>query len=220
MARKRKNSDTGEGVVEGRDIIPQDYLPASPRRNPTHSLKVWNGSRFATFAWTKAFAAKKAVDFLIGEDEYKWLDNRTIITDSGIKIKSDELEDIMEHEFSKSEQEWDFAPHDQDGFALRAMRKSDEDLVTERKERNVRTAYVGDERPKASRKEKGSSKPRASRDGLVTIQAICEELGIDPRDARRVLRGSKTFQKGESGWAWPEGQADEVRKFLGKQKWK
>lgn len=218
MGRRRKESDTGEGVAEGRDIIPQDYMPSSPKKNPTHGIKVWNGNRFSSFAWTKAFPAKKAVDFLIGEDEFKWLDNRTIITDGGIKIKSDELEDIMEYEFSKREQEWDF-PDDQDGFTLKAMRKSDDELIAERKEKNIRTAYVGDERPKL-RAPKSERKPRASRDGLVTIQVICEELGIDPRDARRVLRGSKTFQKGDAGWAWPEGQADEVRKFLGKQKWR
>lgn len=51
----------------------------------------------------------------------------------------------------------------------------------------------------------------------VTIQAICEELGVEGRVARRKLRGSDIAKPGDS-WTWEAGHADiqKVRELLKK----
>lgn len=50
----------------------------------------------------------------------------------------------------------------------------------------------------------------------MTLAELCEQIGMDPKDARGLLRKGP-FQKGASGWAWSEGEAREVGKWLEKK---
>lgn len=60
---------------------------------------------------------------------------------------------------------------------------------------------------KKSTKVKGESKPRTPVEGMVTLAAICEELGVESRIARRKLRGSD-IEKPAGSWAWEEGSKE------------
>lgn len=62
-----------------------------------------------------------------------------------------------------------------------------------------------------------SAKPKATGE-TVSIQDICEELGVEGRVARRKLRGSDIVKPSESGWNWEAGHADiaKVKELLKK----
>lgn len=72
------------------------------------------------------------------------------------------------------------------------------------------------ERTKKPSKTPSETKP-AKTGNQVTIQAICEELGVEGRVARRKLRGSDITKPGDS-WTWEAGHADiqKVRELLKK----
>ena len=49
---------------------------------------------------------------------------------------------------------------------------------------------------------------------IVTLKMICDELKIEPRDARAKLRANADLMKEHkprSGWQWVRGSADEKR---------
>lgn len=217
MARKRRRSNQQERVLEeGAEVVGSEWCTSSPRRPATHVIRVDHDERLLIWNTCAAWAAKKAVDIIIGEETFRWLDHKTIITENGIKIKSDQLEELMELEMPKRVEEWDFPENEKMHF-LR-IRKTRAQIKQDHEEQEPRRADTAS--PPTPRVKRTASVPRASRDGLVTIQAICEEIGVDPKDARGVLRKSKDFQKGPAGWAWSEGEADKVRKFLNAQEWK
>jgi hypothetical protein len=186
VARRRKELARSEGVVEERAIRSEEWAPASPTRPPTHSIRFDNGpDRLLVVSYCATWAAKKAVDTVIGEEEFKWINNRVIEVENGVRIKSDQLEEIMEYEMPARYEEWDFPPHE-----------------------------TNKPLPPRIKKERGAT--REMRKGLVTVQQICEELGIDPREARGFFRKRK-LEKPAVGWAFDEGRANEIRKMLEKE---
>lgn len=88
--------------------------------------------------------------------------------------------------------------------------------------KNVRPAPVEPAEPKKPRKivkkpaQKTAEKKTAVRDGMTTIQDLCEELNVEPRIARRKLRASDILKPSDSGWMWKAGHADikKVRELL------
>jgi len=67
------------------------------------------------------------------------------------------------------------------------------------------------EKPKTNPRKKSEKKVESS--GLTTLKDICEELGVNPTKARRVLR--KTIGKPESGkWEFDETNAEKVKSLL------
>jgi hypothetical protein len=207
VGRKRSRPDEEERVGK---VRLEDWLPSSPRRNPTHVLRVDFEGRLLIVNYCGVFAAKKAFDHIVSEEEYKWLDSKTIQTESGLKVRSDQLEEIVEYDFSKEQQEWDFPEEERRKFY--AIRSRPEDREQARKERNERLGVDQDDKPERTKKERT---PRASREGLVTVQMIAEEFGIEPREARGILRKAKV-EKPSAGWAGNETWADNIRKIIEK----
>lgn len=66
-----------------------------------------------------------------------------------------------------------------------------------------------------TRRANGQPRKQPSTGDTVTIQEICEELGVEGRIARRKLRGSDIAKPGDS-WTWSTGHADieKVRALL------
>lgn len=48
--------------------------------------------------------------------------------------------------------------------------------------------------------------------GVVSLAALCRELGIDQKDARRVLR--RKYNKPTGGWSFSREEADRIRELL------
>lgn len=55
--------------------------------------------------------------------------------------------------------------------------------------------------------------PRPSKDGLVTIATIAQDIDLDPREARAALRSLK-ISKPDAGWAWPSDEAEKIKEQL------
>jgi len=64
-----------------------------------------------------------------------------------------------------------------------------------------------DKSEKPATKKRMVEKARKSGDNVVSIQDICQELGVEGRVARRKLRGSDIAKPGDS-WIWETGHAD------------
>ncbi len=52
---------------------------------------------------------------------------------------------------------------------------------------------------------------------VVTLKALCQELKIGPREARKALREAKIKRLAET-WEWPKGSEKEARAVLEKLK--
>jgi len=209
MARRRAVTERDQAVVKG--IRTQDWMPSSPTRNPTHALYIrWQGRLFAT-SYCACFAAKKAFDLAVDGDEYKWIDHRTVQTSRGVTISSDELEEIVEYDYSKEEQEWDFPDNDRRSVLVVVRPQTKE----EREARNQRLGVNDDSEPR-ERPAKKERVPRASKEGLTTIQQIAQELKAEAGDCRAVLR-KKKIDKPDVGWAWEPAKAAEIRAMLQKE---
>jgi hypothetical protein len=77
-------------------------------------------------------------------------------------------------------------------------KKSDDDEPTEKK----------------SKDESSAEKKKSTTGDGYTIQALCAEIGMDPTDARKILRSEKV-QKPGGRWEWPNaGAAADVKKLL------
>lgn len=169
--------------------------------------------------------------------------NRLHIND-WILISSDEdseedLEDIMGDDLTKEEQKWKL-PHPYDQYAsfiarynhgihpqinikTRDDKTNPEDYDDGKKnygdnrraprpEKEVEEAARRKE--KKNREDKPKSKP--SLDGLTTIAAIASSLKIEPGEARKILRASKTPKPSSGNWAWPKSEVEAITKILKK----
>lgn len=76
----------------------------------------------------------------------------------------------------------------------------------------------GPRKQAASKPAKASSKPstgKPSGGGGYSLATLCEELKMDPSEARKILRGKK-IEKPGGKWEWPNAEAAlSVRKALG-----
>lgn len=170
----------------------------------------WNSLNI--HVWGAPFAAKKYIELVLGNDEWCFEllpdgteDKDALVSSSGIRIETNStcypgaLWDVMHHEYSLAEMGWDLPmPYPKLAAQWRHRRQWD------------------DLRGAVQTRRRGGV-PRASRNGLVTIQAIAEEMGMTPRDARGILRKAK-LPKPPCGWAWKEEDAAPIRELMEKNK--
>jgi hypothetical protein len=217
VARSKRRTVGSEEVAEGRRKL-DAWATANPRRPASHVVRaehVDHPNKLVILTFAIVWAAKKCVDQLLEGEEYRWLDKHTIMTPSGKKIKSEQLEEIIEYDYSKEEQEWDFPPSDTK-LAIQlflAKPKTQEERAAEIKERNERLGLTGTSVEVKAPRVKKEKVPRASREGLTSVADICEEIGMDPPDARAILR-KKKIEKPAQGWVGDENWAREIRKVL------
>jgi hypothetical protein len=184
---------------ESRDGKLEEPFPSSPTRKPRYSLKVvnaetgktWYLNTYALYAMVKIFdALTDGLDIEVDKD-------CAICGD--YELTSPELKEIMGYVMTKEEEAWEL-PQPYKGNVERFLGKVApvvEKPAAEKPERVVRTKTV-----KSRDKE-----------GLVTIQQVCEELGIEPRIARGIMRKLKV-EKPEGGWAWPADQVEAIKEKL------
>jgi hypothetical protein len=200
--------------------LTQSAFPSAPHRNAKFSvsLKWEDKDTFAIFNFYGAFAAKKMLEYMIGEDEYTWLNQITIKTDRGIIIASDHIEDLIEYEYKGKEEQWEPPePYPSRWRAFREGTSPPESVVANVPEpKPEKSSAMPHKSPVAAKsKQSRSSAPSTPRNrpGVVTIGELAAELGIKPPDARAALRSAK-LTKPAGGWAWPQGELDAIRKIL------
>jgi len=169
----------------------------------------WEWNSIHIFIWGDLFAARKFVEAVLRDDEWLWdlnedgtessdrlVSSSGIVVETNLTAKPGMLRRVMEHEYTLAEEGWDL-PHPYDAQAAKWRMRRVWNKVEPQEQRRARGV------------------PRASRNGLVTIQAIAEELGITPRDARGVLRKAKAT-KPPCGWAWKDEEANTIREMMRK----
>lgn len=201
--------------LEKTKMLPKPF-PSSPAIKPQHVLKITKTDDPNVLLVLGFAAAYSAVAF-IGEccnhkmGKLKWKDKDTVILPGDLLMSSDTIEDLFEYELSKEENDFElpepYSTHAKNILEGKPFTTSQPN--TERAERPKRESRE----PSAPREPRT---PKPSRDGLVTLATICEEIGIEPRDARMILR-KKFANKPDAGWAWPDNVANDIRKLLSKK---
>jgi hypothetical protein len=234
MGRRRQAAERNPSKAEGRDIF-----PSSPTKPPKHTLYITNQEEgfLYTPAFRATFAAKKAVDYILGKNErWEWQSKDRIRAfdeeDGWCDIRCSELEEIVDYDWLEDEEGWELPPpypHDLD----RALRIKYDPRVSEQSQRDRgagrrHSAEVDDA---SEDKDEGAEghQPRKRRDGgedgggadarkrqsagsNVSLADIAGELGIDPRKARAMLRGK--VDKPTGGWSWPKDEVETIKKLL------
>jgi len=110
-------------------------------------------------------------------------------------------------------------PYDPDNFEKALWVYARSTLSKSEDAKRELAAWIGGEVPtpprrKLKRKEAPKKEPRPSAaTGGLSLGDICQELGIEPSEARKALR--KQFQKPGSSWAWATREdAEPVINFL------
>ena len=183
-------------IVNSKLGLPEPF-PSSPLRPPQFGL--WANKYYFTFC--QPYAIHKFATTLLEDRDYKWLDEQTILTDDGIKLKGN-LELALEYEPKGKEAEWEIpSPYREQIARIRG------ELPQEPKEEKPKKEKPKKEKPK---KEK---KTRPAPDGLVTIAQLAEELRKKPAELRKRLRASKE-EKPSHGWAWSPEEIKRIKKLL------
>lgn len=95
------------------------------------------------------------------------------------------------------------------------MSDDDPAELTQRKaaKRQARKNRQADKSKPTRRGRKEATPPTASGQDTFTLEALCEELGIEPGQARSRLRRAKAEKPG-ARWVWPENLRDSITKLI------
>jgi hypothetical protein len=189
-----------------RGINGDDPIPSSPSRPPIANiwLKFGEGlDRMQIHGFCTRWATYEALLIAINDREYKLVDK-----DMGWYETEDELlrfrlmgdvEDLLEEQPRR-----DWVPPEpmlsqlrQAAGLVKTPDTPHKPLDNEVRERN---------------RTRTKTRAPVSRDGLVSIGDICDELGMNPRDARKILRNK--VEKPDAGWAWTPKEAEAIKKIL------
>lgn len=191
-----------------------DY--SKKRNNPFGFYVSWQKNNRACFhSFATLYAAKHYLDIIIDGDSITWdtfgptpntKDQPMIRTERGITIRGTGIEEAMEHEFTKEERDFVF-PEPEHSTYHQFPHLEHQDLTQESRPEPQRDEEGNIVRPK--REPKPTPAPRPSKEGLVTVQVIAEELGIDAKLARQALR-TADVPKPDVGWAWPEAEVADI----------
>lgn len=204
MARRSTKRSTAARVVRGSD---ETAYPSSPARPPTINLWIKFGEDFGHLqihTFCARWAALKSLQVALKDREYGEPDDMGWYeTDDGemrFKLTGD-VQDLLDEQL---ETDWmPPQPHLND-----LLRAGGEQTIKHD------TSGGDEEKPNRVRKVRKPGVPPPSREGLVTLAEICEELKIEPRDARKTLRNK--VEKPDAGWAWPADEAAKVKAILKK----
>lgn len=184
--------------------------PSSPKHPPRFNVTI-SGSPHMPFLATGVrtmYAAKYLVSIIIDDREWRWKDEKTIVCDDGITIRSDHLEEIVEYKMTATERKWlPNSPTFEEWHSI-ASGKAPQERARKPK------ATTSDE-PTPKKTKPVSTGPKPSKDGLITVGEIAQQLGLDPKQCRIALRKSK-IEKPAAGWAWPPAEVDAVKATIKK----
>lgn len=179
---------------------------SSPTRPPRYVLKCYNhetGKLYLVNSYA-LYAARKIFDAVVGAKNWTRTGNKVECHD--IDIVSDEMEKIATYEYKPQEKAWDLPlpyPHDINQF-LHGPR------VTRERDDEGKAAPLPPPVPKEAKK-------KIDRSNKITVQEICDELKMLPRDARAILRKAKV-EKPLGGWIGDSKWAADIKTILIKGK--
>ena len=177
----------------------QNHMPSSPTRLPVAVL-YFNGLTRLVSNWATLYAAKRQLLDAIDGHSYKQIDPNTIVTDDDVSIRSEQMNDLLEYEFTKEEAAWQLP--DRDAALLFRLRNAPRSRAD--------TPQTAENAP-AGITPRRNPAPRP--DGLIALADICADLGVDPREARALLR--KQMSKPTHGsWSFAPEEVESVKAKL------
>jgi hypothetical protein len=214
MARRKRDDDQSSVMVKKGRTLPEPF-PSCPTRNPTHCIYAKfpadapNGeARTIAVPFSALYAAHRFVELLLRSESYEWqpankalgyTDPDTIITEGNLSIRCHGLKEVLEHELSEAEREWEMP----EALARQT-------LLVRRPFQTEETTNEDGEPVVRVKREPKEAKPKVDRTGLTTVGEIAQQMGIEPRDARTALRKQK-IEKPETGWAWDPDQVEAIK---------
>lgn len=176
-------------------------------------------SNYGFYCWRKdggfcfhnfhaAYAARWFFDFVVDGHDYEWIDDNTIETEHGFKIRGerDTLEKVIEYKRKGEELEWEPGPGHKQYYETFAGRRDRIAIPEKPAEKPKRERKPVDEEVKVARR-----KAKVKSGDYVTISEICDGFGRPARDCRAALRAMKV-EKPAHGWSWPKSEAEVIRK--------
>lgn len=162
--------------------------------------------RMITAHFAEQWEARRFLEVLWNADPWQWEEKRMtsdpqLITHGGIRVRAVGLDQIVAYDYSDT---------------TRNLLLSDENL---RRARQVMTALPDPdevreaiESARAERRVR-LERPKVDREGKVTISDIAEELDMEPREARAILRSLK-IEKPLGGWLFDPAEVEIIKQHL------
>jgi hypothetical protein len=198
--------------------------PASPSRPPSCSIKFECEGRMMLSTWTTLGAARAQLTYL-GVDPRGTPtsdvvpravprlkrpqtpihdDPNVVMTPNGVKITSPQLAAIL----ASKDDDWPLPPIEQHKLdQLRGVAATPTRPLTRREQRAARLAAPHDT------PDTPPSTPHNATDDRISLQHICDELGVHPRQARAALRAAH-YPKPSTGWTFAADELDRVKSII------
>ena len=186
--------------------LPPAFPQALSTIHSNYGFYVKRGKRSSFFNFHSTYAAKKFLDYVIADLPFVWITTGRIEVDDTIVIREEmagQLENAIEHEYTPNEARWEI-PEPMRSYYAGAIGRA---LPVESAPAPVSPPVRERPKPTAPRPAKNTTGT------LVTIADIAQELSIDAREARALLRKAKVDKPGSS-WAWDAADAAAIKKKL------
>lgn len=195
--------------------VPNQYL--APVEKKTFVLRISRKGELKSIITLMAeFIAAKFVVACIGGGKFKWKDKTTIeLWESGFELSCDDLEGLVKFKSNKWQKEWElprahreWAHEISTGLRI-GLRQLPDAVVTHVK---VKEGHAT-ERRVSGKGPNPQQRPRVPPEsGMIPLAKICDELGVEGRIARGILR--KKMTKSASGWNFKPEEVETVKKLL------
>lgn len=204
MARTRPDTEHHSSVLE-------EPYPAPPTRKPKWGFTVRFEERYQFVTFHALYAAKKHIEAYINGHPYKWISKRSIRTDNGLFIQSEQdagLETVIEHEYSPLERAWQ-VPSPWDNIIARFL----DPRIGFVPRDPVPPQFLPEPSSKRQRTAAESAPPKQQRlplGDIITVGDIATALGIEAGKARQALRSLGTPKPASGKWQWSTADADKI----------
>lgn len=210
MAKKQRvESGSLTGSIGAENLGIERPYGSAPNFPNKYCLYVDKGEGRIVNTFYTAYAARKFLDILLEDDSVAKIRGLTgqmdtIVSSTSIKVRCTYIDELIDYQYSAKEEQWGLGePVRSAAIRFRASTH----------EYSAHEAANDDKGEPKVKREKVEKVPRPSKEGLITIQQICEELKMEPREARSILRKMEVV-KPVPGWAWEKIKVDEIKTLL------
>lgn len=218
MARRKSSTAETDTDVPSKALFPGKInpMPASPSRPPVGIITASNDEgRRIMMNYSTFYALRIFFDYALDSHPFKQVDHVHGFTNDGIRIDSPQLDAILEYVLTPTDRLWQLP----EAHAAMIDRLRTPDLESIRASvkplkppsRHIPSAKR-DYTPPGSNPVPTTPLKRRDLAGLIPLQTLCDELGINPQHARVALRAAMT--KPPHGWAFLPTQLDNIRAII------
>jgi len=145
------------------------------------------------------WGARKYLELIIQDDDFTLETDKTLRTESGIVVREDHLKEIIEYKYTQEQANVD-VPWPLTTYAA-----------------NFRLGRQIAETVAQSKRETREVKRARKEAGMMSVGDIAEELNMDPKEARIILRSlvkQEKLVKPDVGWNWMPEEAGKIKQLI------